>query len=81
MGDLRSESVRAIFALAILRAFKRFNGSLTLGKLIKYHQLARPEHWTSHTLRQSTSKGLSNGEVTNIGIRLAKKVAFLHHRL
>ena len=53
----------------------------TPSKLIKYHQLARPEHWTSLTLRQSTSKGLSNGEVTNIGIRLAKKVAFLHHRL
>ena len=43
MGDLRSESVRAIFALAILHAFKRFNGSLTPGKLIKYHQFARPE--------------------------------------
>ena len=51
MGDLRSESVRAIFALAILRAFKRFNGSLTLGKLIKYHQLARPENRDSLNAR------------------------------
>ena len=43
MSGLRSESVRALFALAIIRAFERFNGSLTPGKLTKYHQLARPE--------------------------------------
>ena len=44
MDGLRSECIRAIFALAILRAFKRFNSSLTPGKLIKYHQFARPEN-------------------------------------
>lgn len=44
MGGLRSERIRAIFALAILRAFKRFNSSLTPGRLIKYHQFTRPEN-------------------------------------
>ena len=51
MGGLRSECVRAIFALAILRAFKRFNSSLTPGKLIKYHQFARPENRDSLNAR------------------------------
>ncbi len=50
MSVLRSESVRAIFALAILRAFKRYNGSRTPGKLIKYHQLALPEKRDSLSL-------------------------------